>query len=206
MPPPARMTATDFSCRGCHVLTIAKLRTQSVDYYLSTVASGIEDYYAGHGEAPGVSSGGAAAAQPGLTGVVGYEPRNVRAGRLKRHTRSDAITKRQTHTRLGSHLVGPEVGQRSVWARQRPHLAVGRGRPRTSDRRRNAIPEPVGARVTPAHQRRDHRSRRPTDERCRVSASLHLRLRLLGDPSRIVNPTPPAARRSDVYAPSTRQG
>ena len=42
------------------MLTIAKLRTQSVDYYLSTVARGIEDYYAGHGEAPGVWSGDAA--------------------------------------------------------------------------------------------------------------------------------------------------
>lgn len=64
------------------MLTIAKLRTQSVDYYLSTVASGIEDYYAGHGEAPGVWSGDAAT-QRGLTGDVdGNSLRGVLAGRL----------------------------------------------------------------------------------------------------------------------------
>ena len=64
------------------MLTIAKLRTQSVDYYLSTVASGIEDYYAGHGEAPGAWSGDAAA-HLGLTGDVdGHSLRGVLAGRL----------------------------------------------------------------------------------------------------------------------------
>ena len=37
------------------MLTIAKLRSGpgSVDYYLGSVAKGIEDYYAGKGEAPG---------------------------------------------------------------------------------------------------------------------------------------------------------
>jgi hypothetical protein len=36
------------------VLSIGKLGRGSEDYYLSVVASGVEDYYLGSGEAPGV--------------------------------------------------------------------------------------------------------------------------------------------------------
>ena len=41
------------------MLSIAKLGHGRVDYYLDTVAKGIEDYYAGSGEAPGTWRGGA---------------------------------------------------------------------------------------------------------------------------------------------------
>lgn len=53
------------------VLTIAKLRSGpgSVDYYVKSVAAGIEDYYAGKGEAPGRWVG-AAADRLGLEGQV----------------------------------------------------------------------------------------------------------------------------------------
>ena len=51
------------------MLTIAKLGHGRVDYYLDTVAKGIEDYYAGTGEAPGTWRG-TAAARLGLDGEV----------------------------------------------------------------------------------------------------------------------------------------
>ena len=50
------------------MLTIAKLAAGSEGYYLSTVASGVEDYYVGTGEAPGYWTGAAAA--HGLSGEV----------------------------------------------------------------------------------------------------------------------------------------
>jgi conjugative relaxase-like TrwC/TraI family protein len=53
------------------VLTIAKLRSGpgSVDYYVRSVAHGIEDYYAGKGEAPGEWMG-SAAGRLGLDGQI----------------------------------------------------------------------------------------------------------------------------------------
>ena len=56
------------------MLTIAKLRAGpgSVDYYVKSVASGLEDYYAGKGEAPGQWLG-PAAARLGLDGQVAGE-------------------------------------------------------------------------------------------------------------------------------------
>jgi conjugative relaxase-like TrwC/TraI family protein len=60
------------------MLSIGKL--VSARYYLDSVAKGIEDYYAGHGEAPGVWVGAAAAAL-GLSGQVeGDDLRAVLAG------------------------------------------------------------------------------------------------------------------------------
>jgi conjugative relaxase-like TrwC/TraI family protein len=58
------------------VLTIAKLGVGQQNYYLSKVASGIEDYYSGRGEAPGRWMG-RSAARLGLEG-------NVRSGQLGR--------------------------------------------------------------------------------------------------------------------------
>lgn len=67
------------------MLTIAKLRggaSGSVDYYLGIVASGVEDYYAGHGEAPGRWIG-STAGDLGLDGEVnGDDLRSVLEGRL----------------------------------------------------------------------------------------------------------------------------
>ena len=65
-PPPARPATAG---GGVAVLTIAKLGHGRVDYYLDTVAKGIEDYYAGTGEAPGTWRG-TAAARLGLDGEV----------------------------------------------------------------------------------------------------------------------------------------
>lgn len=51
------------------MLSIGKLASGQEAYYLSAVAQGVEDYYTGSGEAPGVWLGGGAAAL-GLEGVV----------------------------------------------------------------------------------------------------------------------------------------
>jgi len=60
---------------------LAKLAAGSEGYYLSTVASGVEDYYVGTGEAPGYWAG--AAAGHGLSGEVDAEDlREVLGGHL----------------------------------------------------------------------------------------------------------------------------
>src|ERR671911_1202401 len=69
-------------CRGSGppVLTIAKLGVGQESYYLSKVAQGIEDYYSGKGEVPGVWIG-RGAARLGLVGeVAGAELRAVLSG------------------------------------------------------------------------------------------------------------------------------
>lgn len=71
-------------CKARNVLTIAKLRAGpgSVDYYLGSVANGIEDYYAGKGEAPGEWLG-PAADRLGLEGAIDDDTlRSVLAGTL----------------------------------------------------------------------------------------------------------------------------
>ncbi len=52
------------------MLRLAKLT--DAEYVLTQVAAGLEDYYLGSGEAPGVWAGGLAG-QLGLEGVVGAE-------------------------------------------------------------------------------------------------------------------------------------
>ncbi|MBA2304710.1 MAG: relaxase domain-containing protein, partial [Acidobacteria bacterium] len=54
------------------VLSIGKLMPGRADYYLGTVANGVEDYYTGAGEAPG-SWLGASAPGLGLAGRVESE-------------------------------------------------------------------------------------------------------------------------------------
>lgn len=54
------------------MLNIGKLAASSEDYYLQTVASGVEDYYVGRGEAPGYWLG-AGAGTLGLSGLVEAE-------------------------------------------------------------------------------------------------------------------------------------
>jgi hypothetical protein len=54
---------------GVEMLSVAKLTLGQEAYYEQQVAGGLDDYYAGRGESPGLWIGGAAAAL-GLTGVV----------------------------------------------------------------------------------------------------------------------------------------
>jgi conjugative relaxase-like TrwC/TraI family protein len=80
------------------VLSIGKLGRGQENYYLATVAQGIEDYYTGSGEAPGEWTG-AGAARLGLAGEVdaedlrhvlgGVDPRN--GEKLGGHTRTDRV-------------------------------------------------------------------------------------------------------------------
>ncbi|HUP86856.1 MAG TPA: MobF family relaxase [Acidimicrobiales bacterium] len=80
------------------MLSIGKLGRGQENYYLSTVAKGIEDYYTGSGEAPGEWTG-AGAARLGLQGQVtdehlrqvlgGIDPRT--GDKLGGHTRTDRV-------------------------------------------------------------------------------------------------------------------
>jgi len=80
------------------VLSIGKLGHGQENYYLATVAKGIEDYYTGSGEAPGEWTG-AGAARLGLAGAVadddlrqvlgGVDPRT--GTKLGGHTRTDRV-------------------------------------------------------------------------------------------------------------------
>jgi hypothetical protein len=54
------------------MLNMGKLASAGEDYYLQTVAAGVEDHYTGAGEAPGYWL--AAAARLGLPGRVAPEP------------------------------------------------------------------------------------------------------------------------------------
>lgn len=56
--------------RGCTVLSVAKLALGQEAYYEQQVACGMEDYYAGRGESPGIWTG-VGARRLGLAGVVG---------------------------------------------------------------------------------------------------------------------------------------
>ena len=63
------------------MLNIGRLGVDGAEYYLGTVASGLEEYYLGGGEAPGTWTGSGSAAL-GLTGEVHAEDlRAVLAGR-----------------------------------------------------------------------------------------------------------------------------
>jgi hypothetical protein len=61
------------------VLSISKLGKGAEGYYLQAVASGVEDYYLGSGEAPGRWLG-TGAARLGLSGVVAAEELRAGAG------------------------------------------------------------------------------------------------------------------------------
>src|SRR4051795_2490717 len=54
---------------GCGVLSVAKLTLGQEAYYEQQVARGLDDYYAGRGEAPGLWIGSGASSL-GLVGVV----------------------------------------------------------------------------------------------------------------------------------------
>src|SRR6266545_7849165 len=83
----------------CGVLSIAKLTPGQESYYERSVAAGLDDYYAGRGESPGIWTG-RGAAKLGLEGVVqegqlgtlirGHHP--VSDEELRRHPKQRTIT------------------------------------------------------------------------------------------------------------------
>ena len=86
---------------GASVLSVAKLTVGQEAYYEQQVAAGLDDYYAGRGESPGIWAGGGAE-QLGLRGVVedgdlgtllrGVDPAS--AARLRTPVRERTITVR----------------------------------------------------------------------------------------------------------------
>src|SRR5690242_769834 len=63
-------------CEDASVVSVVKLSPGQEAYYAQSVAAGVEDYYAGRGEAPGIWHG-RGAEQLGLVGVV--SPEQLRA-------------------------------------------------------------------------------------------------------------------------------
>jgi hypothetical protein len=63
------LTRKRFKCTIYAVLSVSKLTPGQEGYYERSVAAGIDDYYAGRGESPGIWTGRGAAAL-GLEGVV----------------------------------------------------------------------------------------------------------------------------------------
>src|SRR5438477_10957305 len=58
--------------RGAAMLSVAKLTLGQERYYEQQVARGLDDYYAGRGESPGIWAGSGSAGL-GLVGIVGDE-------------------------------------------------------------------------------------------------------------------------------------
>ena len=64
------------------MLSIGVMKTCGWEYYAREVADGLEDYYAGVGEAPGVWTGGGATAA-GVTGTVSRETLGLAFGEAR---------------------------------------------------------------------------------------------------------------------------
>src|SRR5436190_1659697 len=94
--------------RSCGVLSVAKLTLGQEAYYEQQVARGLDDYYAGRGESPGIWAGGGSAPL-GLVGVVedgdlgtllrGVNPAND--ARLRSPVRERTITVRTLDLETG---------------------------------------------------------------------------------------------------------
>src|SRR3954462_11282975 len=101
---------------ACSLLSVAKLSPGQEAYYERSVAQGLDDYYAGRGESPGIWAGRGAALL-GLEGVVaagelsrliqGLPP--LTAERLRSHPRRRTITVEQ---------LDPQTGRRRVEEKQ----------------------------------------------------------------------------------------
>ncbi len=98
------------------MLSVAKLSLGQEAYYEQQVARGLDDYYAGRGESPGIWAGGVAAGL-GLVGVVGDEDlgtllRGVNPGdgeRLRSPVRARTITRRRLDVGSGEWREEPQV-------------------------------------------------------------------------------------------------
>jgi conjugative relaxase-like TrwC/TraI family protein len=94
------------------VLSVAKLSPGQEAYYERSVAAGIDDYYAGRGESPGVWAG-QAARELELEGVVGESE----LGRLisGRHPRTSAVLRSHApKKRISVERIDPATGERYV--------------------------------------------------------------------------------------------
>ena len=110
------------------MMSLWKLRVGVESYYLAQVASGLDEYYTGSGEATG-SWAGAGANLLGLDGSVGAaDLRAVLAGLAPgtgHRADTEWHTARRTQSagaRFRSHLLGPEVGVSRLRARPCPSV------------------------------------------------------------------------------------
>jgi hypothetical protein len=102
-----RLAARGFS-GGARVLSVAKLKLGQEAYYEQQVARGLDDYYAGRGESPGIWAG-SSSAWLGLVGVVedgdlgtllrGVNPANDQ--RVRAPVRERTITRRVLDVETG---------------------------------------------------------------------------------------------------------
>ena len=107
------------------MLSIGKLGVGQADYYLQAVGQGIEDYYAGTGEAPGRWLG-TAATELALAGQVDADQlRAVLNG--GRPDGSGPLTRsgpgQEPRARVRSDVLGPQECQPALRPRRRAHLA-----------------------------------------------------------------------------------
>jgi len=90
------------------MLNIGKLAPGGEGYYLDTVASGVEDYYTGAGEAPGYWLG-AAAPELGLSGRVTPEALRAVLGATDPSTGEPlTVRKSRQRPRVRLHLPGTQ--------------------------------------------------------------------------------------------------
>ncbi len=119
-----RLAVVGFS-RGAAVLSVAKLTLGQEAYYERQVVRGLDDYYAGRGESPGIWTG-RGAAELELAGVVeggdletllrGVDPANEK--RLRKPVRERTIRVR-TLDETGRWGGGLEGSQSARWVRPR---------------------------------------------------------------------------------------
>ena len=176
------------------MLTVAKLSPGQEAYYERSVAAGLDDYYAGRGESPGVWIGRGAAVLE-LDGVVGegelgrliggQHPLDVRW--LRRHPPRKQITVERIDPATGrarrreeDAVAGRRVRPRLLAAEERQPAARARrrrGAPRgdSGASRRLAggarLPRGRGVRDPPGQERRDPRARRRASSRPRTSTA-----------------------------------
>src|ERR671918_108371 len=97
------------------VLSVSKLTPGQEGYYERSVAAGLDDYYAGRGESPGIWTG-QGAADLGLEGMV--EERELGSLVRGRHPKTDEELRRHVKARtIRVERIDPETG--ACWQEQK---------------------------------------------------------------------------------------
>ena len=99
--------------RGAGVLSVAKLTLGQEAYYEQQVAGGLDDYYAGRGESPGLWAG------------RGADGLGLARGRRRRRPR-DAPSRRRPGGRRAAALAGARADDHGAHARRRDRRVAGR--------------------------------------------------------------------------------
>jgi hypothetical protein len=134
------------------MLNIGKLAHGGAEYYLTTVATSVEAYYTGAGEAPGRWLG-TASARLGLDRAGHRRDAAHGAGRRVSGRRAAAGRSRPHRPRVRPDLPGAEVGVAAVGARRPGRLPAGPPGPRRRGGRGAGLPR-TARRLRPARQGR----------------------------------------------------